>query len=161
MAAHHWVGKAHCRGPAAGSGPEGEGPVISRVGAVHRSLAAMFEETRAAFRDGDEAEAAVAFGRLREELETHFDKEDRLYYPAIRALRPDRAEAVNRVERAHAQFIRRFELIVAQIQEGKLDEDERKAVGQKEGRLVRYCICTEDGPQMLVCEPLLPGVLES
>ena len=125
MAAHHWVGKAHCRGPAAGSGPEGEGPVISRVGAVHRSLAAMFEETRAAFRDGDEAEAAVAFGRLREELETHFDKEDRLYYPAIRALRPDRAEAVNRVERAHAQFIRRFELIVAQIQEGKLDEAER------------------------------------
>jgi len=99
--------------------------VISRVGAVHRSLAAMFEETRAAFRDGDEAEAVVAFGRLREELETHFDKEDRLYYPAIRALRPDRAEAVNRVERAHAQFIRRFELIVAQIQEGKLDEAER------------------------------------
>ncbi len=85
----------------------------------------MFEETRAAFRDGDEAEAVVAFGRLREELETHFDKEDRLYYPAIRALRPDRAEAVNRVERAHAQFIRRFELIVAQIQEGKLDEAER------------------------------------
>jgi hemerythrin len=99
--------------------------VISRVGAVHRSLAAMFEETRAAFRDGDEAEAAVAFGRLREELETHFDKEDRLYYPAIRALRPDRAEAVNRVERAHAQFIRRFDLIVAQIQGGKLDEAER------------------------------------
>ena len=39
------------------------------------------------------------------------------------------------------------------------DEDERKAVGQTEGRLVRYCICTENGPQMLVCEPLLPGTL--
>ena len=85
----------------------------------------MFEETRAAFRDGDEAEAAAAFARLREELEAHFEQEDRLYYPAIRALRPDRAEAVNRVGKAHAQFVRRFELIVEQIQAGKLDEAER------------------------------------
>jgi hemerythrin len=99
--------------------------VISRVAAVHRSLAAMFEETRAAFRDGDEAEAAAAFGRLREELETHFEKEDRLYYPAIRALRPDRAEAVDRVGTAHEQFIRRFELIFGQIGEAKLNEAER------------------------------------
>jgi N4-(beta-N-acetylglucosaminyl)-L-asparaginase len=38
------------------------------------------------------------------------------------------------------------------------DEDERGAVGQKDGRLVRYCVCTESGPQMLVCEPLLPGL---
>ena len=99
--------------------------MISRVGAVHRSLAAMFEETRAAFRDGDEGEAAAAFGRLREELEAHFEQEDRLYYPAIRALRPDRAEAVDRVGTAHEQFIRRFELIVAQIHAVKLDEAER------------------------------------
>jgi hemerythrin len=99
--------------------------VISRVGAVHRSLAAMFDETRTAFRDGDEAEAGSAFARLREELEAHFEKEDRLYYPAIRALRPDRAEAVNRVGKAHEQFLRRFELIVEQIQAGKLNEAER------------------------------------
>ncbi len=85
----------------------------------------MFEETRAAFRDGDEAEAAVAFGRIREELEAHFEKEDRLYYPAIRALRPDRAEAVDRVGKAHAQFIRRFDLIVAQLQAGKREEARR------------------------------------
>jgi N4-(beta-N-acetylglucosaminyl)-L-asparaginase len=38
------------------------------------------------------------------------------------------------------------------------DEDERGAVGQMDGCLVRYCICTENGPQMLVCEPLLPGL---
>jgi hemerythrin len=99
--------------------------VISRVAAVHRSLAAMFDETRAAFRDGDEVEAAAAFGRLREELEAHFEQEDRLYYPAIRALRPDRAEAVDRVGMAHAQFLRRFELIVEQIQVGKMEEAER------------------------------------
>jgi hemerythrin len=85
----------------------------------------MFEETRAAFRDGGEADAAAAFGRLREELETHFEQEDRLYYPAIRALRPDRAEAVDRVGMAHEQFVRRFELIVGQIQAGKLNEAER------------------------------------
>ena len=99
--------------------------MIGRIPAAHRSLAAMFEETRAAFRDEDEAEVAAAFGRLREELEAHFEKEDRLYYPAIRALRPDRAEAVGRVEMAHEQFVRRFELIVVQIRTGKLDEAER------------------------------------
>jgi N4-(beta-N-acetylglucosaminyl)-L-asparaginase len=41
------------------------------------------------------------------------------------------------------------------------DDDERRAVGQTEKRLVRYCICTENGPQMLVCEPLLPGPLHA
>ena len=99
--------------------------MIGRIPAAHRSLAAMFEETRAAFRDQDEAEAAAAFGRLREELEAHFEKEDRLYYPAIRALRPDRAQAVGRVEMAHQQFVRRFELIVGLIEARKLDEAER------------------------------------
>jgi soluble cytochrome b562 len=85
----------------------------------------MFDETRAAFRDGDEAEAKAAFGRLRDELEAHFEKEDRLYYPAIRVLRPDRAEAVNRVGLAHEQFLRRFDLITLHIQAGKLDEAKR------------------------------------
>jgi hypothetical protein len=85
----------------------------------------MFDETRAAFREGNEAEAAAAFGRLQEELEAHFEQEDRLYYPAIRALRPDRAEAVDRVGMAHKQFIRRFGLIVEQIRAGKLDAAER------------------------------------
>jgi len=85
----------------------------------------MFEETRAAFREGGEAEASVAFGRLRGELERHFEQEDRLYYPAIRALRPDRAEAVDRVGKAHEQFLRRFELVDRLIQAGKLEEAER------------------------------------
>jgi N4-(beta-N-acetylglucosaminyl)-L-asparaginase len=40
------------------------------------------------------------------------------------------------------------------------DEDERGRLGQVDGRLVRYCACTENGPQVLVCEPLLPGALE-
>ena len=71
------------------------------------------------------AEATVAFGRIREELEAHFEKEDRLDHPAIRALRPDRAEAADRVGRAHEQFIRRFDLIVAQLRAGKLDEAKR------------------------------------
>jgi N4-(beta-N-acetylglucosaminyl)-L-asparaginase len=38
------------------------------------------------------------------------------------------------------------------------DEEERGWAGQTEGRRVRYCICTESGPQMLSCEPLLPGL---
>ena len=37
------------------------------------------------------------------------------------------------------------------------DDDEKGWAGQTQGRLVRYCVCTENGPQMLACEPLLPG----
>jgi len=92
------------------------------MAAAHRSLAAMFEETRAALRDGDGAEAGAAFGRLREALEVHFEQEDRLYYPAIRALRPDRAEAVDQVGAAHERFIRRFEVIHGQIEAGELKD---------------------------------------
>ena len=37
------------------------------------------------------------------------------------------------------------------------DDDERGTVGQNDGRVVRYCACTEAGPRMLPCEGLLPG----
>jgi len=40
------------------------------------------------------------------------------------------------------------------------DEDERGTVGQTDGRVVRYCICTEGGPWMVSCEGLLPGLLQ-
>lgn len=38
------------------------------------------------------------------------------------------------------------------------DEGERGWAGET-GRRVRYCICTENGPQTLQCDALLPGVL--
>jgi N4-(beta-N-acetylglucosaminyl)-L-asparaginase len=38
------------------------------------------------------------------------------------------------------------------------DEDERGTVGQTDGRTVRYCACDENGPRMLPCEGLLPGL---
>jgi N4-(beta-N-acetylglucosaminyl)-L-asparaginase len=40
------------------------------------------------------------------------------------------------------------------------DEDERGTVGQTDGRVVRYCVCTEGGPRILTCEGLLPGLLQ-
>lgn len=38
------------------------------------------------------------------------------------------------------------------------DEEERGWAGQKEGRLVRYSICDENGPRTLPVEPLLSGL---
>jgi len=40
------------------------------------------------------------------------------------------------------------------------DEDERGTVGQTDGRIVRYCVCTEAGPRIAACEGLLPGPLQ-
>jgi N4-(beta-N-acetylglucosaminyl)-L-asparaginase len=37
------------------------------------------------------------------------------------------------------------------------DDEERGWAGQTEGRVVRYSVCTENGAEMLPCEPLLPG----
>lgn len=37
------------------------------------------------------------------------------------------------------------------------DDEEKGWAGQKEGRLVRFSVCTENGPRTLACEPLLSG----
>jgi hypothetical protein len=37
------------------------------------------------------------------------------------------------------------------------DDEEKGWAGQTQDRFVRYCVCTESGPEMLHCEPLLRG----
>jgi len=37
------------------------------------------------------------------------------------------------------------------------DDEERGWAGQTDGRVVRYAVCTDNGAEILPCEPLLPG----
>ena len=73
-----------------------------KVAAAHRRLDALFAKTRAALqRSGS---ARQVFTRLREALEAHFAKEDRLYYPPIWVLCPERKPALLTFVQEHARF---------------------------------------------------------
>jgi hemerythrin len=97
--------------------------VEREVFAQHRRLDVLFEEALDAFRSEDPRnDAGAALAELREALETHFDQEDRLYYPAIGALRPDLKPKLERFLDAHAQFHHDFERVEALLSQASLDE---------------------------------------
>jgi hemerythrin len=78
----------------------------------HRRLDSMFEELLATMREGEEADAVEdAFGRLREALEAHVDHEDRLYYPALSALRPKHRAVLDGLIASHKGFRARLDEI--------------------------------------------------
>jgi iron-sulfur cluster repair protein YtfE (RIC family) len=65
------------------------GAVKTEILEQHRRMGSLLEKVREDLRAGD-AGASVrrSFSELREALETHFEQEDRLYFPSIWALRP-------------------------------------------------------------------------
>lgn len=101
---------------------QGEHLVRERVEAAHRVLARLMAGVRETFAAGSVAPARASFAALREALETHFEQEDSLYYPAIRALRPDTRETLARIAEGHQQFRETFADIDARIAEGALRE---------------------------------------
>jgi iron-sulfur cluster repair protein YtfE (RIC family) len=79
--------------------------VKTEVQEQHRQLDALLEEVRKAFREGSAREAVrAAFSHLREALETHFEQEERLYYPPIWALRPTQKAPLQACVAAHTGF---------------------------------------------------------
>ncbi|MEN8181829.1 MAG: hemerythrin domain-containing protein [Myxococcota bacterium] len=87
----------------------------------HRQLDALLEEVREAFQEEGPGESArEAFRRLREALETHFEQEDRLYYPAIWALRPMQKAPLQACVAAHAGFRSRLRDIAERLQRGEV-----------------------------------------
>ena len=72
------------------SGHEGDKPAHRSIAAEHRSLDALFRETRAIL-GGAEARGAarLAIAHLLEQVNSHLFREESLYYPTIWALRPD------------------------------------------------------------------------
>ncbi|HYB12638.1 MAG TPA: hemerythrin domain-containing protein, partial [Myxococcota bacterium] len=86
------------------------------VAAEHRRLDALFGEILSHLRKGGESSAAQdAFARLRNQLEAHLAREDRLYYPALRALRPAHREPLAVIAAAHDTFRSRLAEIEASL----------------------------------------------
>jgi hypothetical protein len=89
----------------------------------HRRLDALFEDARTALASGLAGNApARALARLRVALEAHFGQEDRLYYPPIRALRPEHRPVIDELRDGHDVFRRRVAAIVEQVARGAVAE---------------------------------------
>jgi hypothetical protein len=94
------------------------------IAAAHHKLDALLDETRSALRAGDERRARASFAHLRAALDAHFDQEDSLYYPSIRALRPDLKKTVEGFLAAHAKFSARLAAIGASLDADALADAE-------------------------------------
>lgn len=88
----------------------------------HRLLEEFFAESRVALA-GEETDAmAQALAFLQEALEAHFELEDRLHHPPIRALRPQHAPTLRSITDGHARFRAQLAAILERIGEGALAE---------------------------------------
>ena len=100
--------------------------MLQSVAAEHRSIQALFEEMRDAFRrDDGERAARVACARLRAALEAHYAREESLYYPSIWALRPDQKPVLLDLIGSHNQFRAQLDAIASNLEAGALHEAER------------------------------------
>ncbi len=92
------------------------------VAAEHSDLECVFAETLGQLRQGTDGTALrAAFARLRKQLETHLAREDRLYYPAMYALRPARRSSFATMIAAHDTFRQRLAEIEASLVGGEPD----------------------------------------
>jgi hypothetical protein len=92
------------------------------VAAEHGDLECVFAETLRQLRQGAEGPALrVAFARLRNQLEAHLAREDQLYYPAMRALRPGHRDSLATMISAHDTLRQRLAEIEASLARGGAD----------------------------------------
>ena len=95
----------------------------SMVSAEYRKLEVIFEELRAVLRPGGSGQSAAGiFQEMREEVETHFEVEDRLYYPSICALRPELKGTLATLLGHHRRFLTQFEEIAAALETEAMDD---------------------------------------
>lgn len=69
------------------------------------TVEALFQDARAAVSDSDLEGAELLVKRLLQVLEAHFWLEDHVYFPAIRALLPDRAQGIESLAAEHAGIL--------------------------------------------------------
>jgi hypothetical protein len=98
--------------------------------AQHRELDTLFVGLLEALRAGGAPETIRDdFRRLREMLEAHVDREDRLYYPAVGALRPIHRPALDSLVFAHEIFRSQLGAIEASLADAAFADAER-ALGE-------------------------------
>jgi hemerythrin len=96
----------------------------ARVSGVteHRQLEALFAEVRAALRERDREGAAASLERLRRLLSGHFESEEHLYYPTLRALRPERASSLLGFAHDHERLVERIARAQGAVEQASLAE---------------------------------------
>lgn len=103
-----------------------EGSLPERLFSEHWDLVTLFAEAGAALcRTGCAPAAREAFACLRDALEALFGQEERLYYPAIWALLPERKPLLLRFVRTHEQFRALLGDIAAHLECDLLEDAER------------------------------------
>ncbi len=86
------------------------------VAAEHGDLECVFAETLRQLRQGAKGSLLLdAFARLRDQLEAHLAREERLYYPAMRALRPAHRGFLAGIIAAHGTLRQRLAEIEASL----------------------------------------------
>lgn len=129
--------------------PKTGGAVKDRVLAEHRRLDGLLAEACDAFRGGQGSDSGVeAFQELREALEIHFDQEDRLYYPAIRALRPDFKAGLQEFIAEHEKFRTQLENIETLLARADF-EGSGRAIEMLAGEFGRHEVSEESVLQRL------------
>jgi hypothetical protein len=91
----------------------------------HRELDALFTAVRAALRGRKRERAAAGLARLRGLLVGHFESEENLYYPPLRALRPERAAALLDFTRDHARLGEGLGRVQRAVEQASLVEAKR------------------------------------
>ena len=93
--------------------------IVSRA---HRRLDALFVELEASFAKLAEAPEAVraAFAALSEQLDVHFEQEDRLYHPSVGTLCPELEPQIRAISDAHRSFRLELAAIGDQLARGEL-----------------------------------------
>ena len=91
------------------------------VAAEHSRLESLFAEVFGSLRKGGEGAAVQdAFAQLRDQLEAHLAREDRLYYPVLSALRPAQREPLAAIAAAHDAFRSQLAQIESSLTRGEL-----------------------------------------
>ncbi len=107
----------------AGRGSESMG---NRVAVEHLRLDTLFAETVEQLHAPAEPAAAFdAFVRLRDQLEAHLLREEKLYFPTLHTLRPAHRQALASLILAHGGFRSRLAEIEASLTGGALESAAR------------------------------------
>ena len=115
------------------------------LAAEHQELEALFAAARAALRGRDGEAAAAALERLRGLLAGHFESEEHLYYPTLRALRPERASALLGFASDHERLVERIARAQRALERASLAEA-KAALEQVAEEFVRH----EEGENALL-----------
>ena len=118
-------------------------PAHEQIAAEHRSLDALFGDTRSVLKEtGAGEQARLAVTRLLEAVESHLSREESLYYPTIWALRPDLKPPLLRLVESHSEFRTLLGAVAESVETDAL-EDAAHRIDELVGLFSRHEVAEE------------------